>query len=451
MIDKVLSLLDAERERHLARLMDLVRQPSVSATGEGVEECAGLVRSMMEEAGFEVRFARCGKAAPLIYGQILNPKAKRTILIYAHYDVQPPEPLELWETSPFEPVVKDGRLWARGAADDKSQLYAAIAAAQAWRRIAGRAPVNLKVLFDGEEETSSSGLFGFVRENGELLRTDLVWVSDGEYDCSGRPALTFGARGILYIELKVRGAAADCHSGMFGGLAPNPAWRLVGLLATMKVRSGRVLVEGFYDGIRPMSRLEAQALAENPYDGELARRYLGAEKLDVPEGTSAAEALMFRPTLNICGLASGYGGPGSKTIIPSQAIVKMDIRLVVDQDPGEMLDKVKRHLARHGFGDVEIVQHGAMKPVKTDMGHPAAGAAVKAVEMGFGATPVKIPSAGGSVPTYIFQEALGAPVITVPYANADCNMHAPNENMDLESFYKGMRTTAAGMATTAEI
>jgi acetylornithine deacetylase/succinyl-diaminopimelate desuccinylase-like protein len=441
----VYAYIDQNLDRFIEELCVLVRQPSVSARWEGVEECSKLLVRMMEQIGITPRVLPMGgkRNPPLVYGEILNPEAKRTLLVYGHYDVQPPEPLEAWESPPFQPTIRNGRIYGRGTADNKGQFFAHLKAVESVLKINGKLPVNVKFLLDPEEEVGSPSLNEFCRQNKALFAADMAMNSDGPMDISGRPRLSFGNRGVLYVEVISRGANTDLHSGNFGGPVPNPAWRLVEFLSTLRKSDGTVAIEGFYDNIVPPIPKEQEMMARIPFDEKRFMEKYGLKKFTPPDDISYMEKLMFRPTLNIAGLTSGYGGPGSKTVLPCQAVLKMDMRLVVNQTPEDIFEKYVRHMKRYGFDDLEVNLLNSYAPSRTAVDHPMAARFVEAIRQGFQKDPVLIPSGGGSFPGAAIRSILNIPILSVPYGNADENNHAPNENFAIDCFKGGIRTTAA--------
>jgi len=440
----VYAYIQAHRDAFVDELIAYLRQPSISSENVGVEACAELLRTIMESCGLTSRVLPTA-GHPVVFGERRVDPDLPTVLIYGHYDVQPVDPLTAWETLPFEPAIRNGRIYARGSGDNKGQHLAQLLALRAYVQSAGELPLNVKVLVEGEEESSSPNLPRFVEEHRDLLRADVVYVSDGPVHESGRPLLVLGVRGILSIELQARGARTDLHSGNRGGVVPNPAWQLVELLATMRDPQGRILIEGFHDAVRPPPAAEQAAIAALPLDLPAVLGELGIARLPPPDGAGYYERLMLMPTLNICGFHSGYGGPGKKTVIPSAAVAKLDMRLVPDQDPDDIYRKVARHVERHAPG-VRVVYQGSMRPSRTPIENPANRAVVDAIAEGTGQTPLVVPSLGGSLPNYVFTEILGLPCLTVPYANFDENNHAPNENLEIDRFIKGVRTCAAALA-----
>jgi len=444
-MEKIFGFIDQNLNRFIDELFVLLRQPSISARWEGVVECSQLLTGIMEKIGIKPRILpMSGKhKPPLIYGEILNPEAKRTLLIYGHFDVQPPEPLEAWNSPPFQPTIRDGRIYGRGSADNKGQFFAHFKAIESVLKVNGKLPINVKFLLDPEEEVGSPSLNQFCRENKALFAADMAMNSDGPMDTSGRPRLSFGNRGVLYVEVKARGANQDLHSGNFGGPVPYPAWRVVEFLSSLRKPDGTVAIDGFYDNIVPPTPKEREMMAQMPFDEKKFMEKYGLKKFAPPDNLSFMEKLMFRPTLNIAGFTSGYGGPGSKTVLPSLATLKMDMRLVVNQDPEDIYQKFVKHIKKHGFEDLDVTMVHYYYPSRTSVDHPMAPRFVEAIRQGFQKEPVLIPAGGGSFPGAAIRNILSIPILSVPYGNADENNHAPNENFAIDCFKNGIRTTAA--------
>jgi len=440
-MDDVFAEIERSRERFVDELCVLIRQPSISAQDTGVLECARLVERFMKEAGIEARPLPTA-GYPVVFGEVRAPGARRTVLIYGHYDVQPPEPLDLWETPPFEPSIRNGRIYARGAGDNKGQMFAHLKAIEAVLKTRGALPVNVKLCYEGEEEIASRNLPAFVAEHRDALAADLVYASDGPMHPSG-PMVFFGCRGMLNLELTARGARRDVHSGLYGGAAPAPAVRLAQALASLWDRNGKVAVRGFYERVRPPSAADRKALRAVPWNGDAITKDLGVRPR--ASGRAFYEHVLLRPNLNIAGLTSGYQGPGIKTIVPHVARAKLDVRLVVDQDPEDIEQKIRAHLKRAGFGDVEVVRQGAVPPSRTPVDHPFGRAVARAVERAWGRKPVIVPNLGGTIPDYLFTRVLGLPSIWVPYAPHDEANHAPNESTTIADFLGGIRCTAAAL------
>lgn len=439
-LDDVFGYIDARREEYLDRLKDYLRRPSISAHGEGIAEVAEYIAGIINAIGLQARIVPTA-GWPMVLATSERDPSKPTVLLYGHYDVQPPDPLEAWTSPPFEPTVRDGRLFARGAGDNKGQHFAQLMGIEALLRCRGSLQCNVIVLLEGEEEIGSPRMPEFMRDHRAELAADLVITSDGPVDESGRSRILFGVRGVLNFELRARGANRDLHSGNFGGVAPNPLWTLVQLLATMKDARGQITIDGFYDAVSPLNDLERAALAALPFDRAAALRDLGLAAFDEPADRDYFERLSAWPTFTINGLHGGYGGPGSKTVLPHEAVAKCDMRLVEAQTADDIFAKVVAHVGRVAPG-VEVVRQGSMDPSKTPLDSPYAEIIRRAVAAGQGEEPLVVPALGGSLPDYVFTKILGIPAFGVPYANADESNHAPNENIELERFYKGIKTGA---------
>ena len=433
--------VERQRGAFLDRLFAYLRMPSISAHGTGIGETADFLEGLLNGMGLTVERLET-PGWPVVVGRRAGPEGTPTVLLYGHYDVQPPDPVELWVSPPFEPEIRDGRIYARGAGDNKGQHFAQLLALETLLAVEGELPCSVIVVLEGEEEVGSPHIAEVVRANRDRLRADLVITSDGPVHESGRPTVELGVRGVLSFELRARGANRDLHSGNFGGIAPNPIWTLVHLLATMKDEAGDISIEGFHDGIVPPSEAELNAIAGLPLDlaGSLAA--LGIDRLDAPAGRGYYERLMAHPTLTINGLHGGYGGPGSKTVLPSEAVAKCDARLVVDQDPDAVFAAVVAHVSRHAPG-VEVIYQGAMAPSKTPIDSPFVAPVLAGVRAATGEEPLLVPAMGGSLPEYVWTKVLGVPALVVPYANHDEDNHAPNENIEVARFLTGIKTGIA--------
>ena len=443
-LSAVFAYIDAHRQQFLDRLMDYLRRPSISAYGEGIAEVAEYVAGVMDSLGLAPRVI-VTDGWPVVLGNRLDIAGAPTVLLYGHYDVQPPDPLDAWTSPPFEPAIRDGRLYARGAGDNKGQHFANLLALESLLACNGALPCNVRFLLEGEEEVGSPQMPPFVRSHRDELASDLVITSDGPVDPSGRSVILFGVRGVLSFELRARGANRDLHSGNFGGIAPNPLWTLVHVLASMKDPQGNITIDNFYDDVLPLTDLERGALAKLPTEEEQTIKSLGLTRLDQPHDRPFNERLSAWPTLTINGIHGGYGGPGSKTALPHEAVAKCDIRLVANQSAEDIFTKVKAHVQRHA-PEVEVVFQGAMDPSKTPLDSPYAEPLARAITAAQGEEPLLVPALGGSLPEYVFTKILGIPAFTVPYANADEANHAPNENIEVERFFMGIKTGAAMLA-----
>ncbi|QQK79353.1 M20/M25/M40 family metallo-hydrolase [Salicibibacter cibi] len=432
-------LITSRREEYLEQLFTLLRQKSISAQNIGIEECALLVKELMKEAGIKNTSLMETDGYPVVYGEMIQDPEALTLLIYGHYDVQPPDPVEEWLTPPFEPTIRDGKIFCRGVGDNKGQLLAQVLAIKTYLDHYGSLPINIKFLFEGEEENGSKNLASFIEKNKDMLKADLVYTSDGPMHDSGAPYVLLGVRGMLYIEMTTKGANWDNHAGNKGNIVPNPAWRLVNLLNTMYDKHGHILIEGFYDHIRQPSEREKRIMKNLPFDLNQVAEGIGYKDLDM-DGETYYNKLTMKPTFNIAGFTSGYSGKGMKTIIPSEATVKMDMRVVVDQDPKDIYEKVCSHVQKYA-PDVEVKYLGDMIPSRTSTENKLVEVVTKAVHDSYNQEPVLQPSLGGSLPDYVWTKILGLPSVIVPYANFDEANHSPNENMNVENFFNGIHCT----------
>ncbi len=419
----------------LAPLLEWLAIPSVStdpARKADVRRAALWLEERLKALGFRTELHET-PLHPILYAERLVDQGAPTVLVYGHYDVQPPDPLELWETPPFAPAVREGRLYARGASDDKGQLWAHVAALEGVE-----VPVNVKFLVEGEEEIGSPNLLPFVRENREKLKADLVLISDGAMFAPMTPTLTYGLRGLCYLEVRLLGARRDLHSGAFGGVAPNPIQALGWLLARLKDGRGRILIPGFYEKVQPVSE-EEKALWPS-LDEEALKGELGVDHLPGEEGYTPLERLWARPTLDPNGIWGGYQGEGSKTVIPKEAGMKLSMRLVPDQDPEEVAGMVEAYLEAilpPGYRLKVLRLHGG-KPVLTDPHSPPMRLMARALEEVWGRPPVYTRE-GGTIPVVAeLKEALSAPIVLLGLGLPDDNLHAPNEKLDLINLEKGI-------------
>src|SRR5215217_8423373 len=364
------SYLEQNLDKSLEELSRLVAQPSVGAQNLGLKECATLVAEMLRRRGFEVQIMKTA-GAPVVFGERKG-RSDKTLLIYNHYDVQPPEPLELWDTPPFEPALRDGKLYGRGVSDDKGHIVSRLFAIDSILDADGELPCNIKFIIEGEEETASINLFEFIRTNRDLLQANACMWEFGGVDHRDVPMLYLGLRGICYVELSVETAATDVHSGLGGSIFPNAAWRLVWALSTLKGEDERIRIPGFYDGIQAPSARDRELFEALPDVAEEYKSRFGVKQFikGITGGIELKMEEVFTPTCTICGLTSGYQGPGSKTVLPARASAKVDFRLVPDQDPDDIRQKLRLHLDEHGFTDVEITDLGGDPPARTDPDEP---------------------------------------------------------------------------------
>tara|TARA_B110000211_G_scaffold227683_1_gene282860 strand:- start:342 stop:1691 length:1350 start_codon:yes stop_codon:yes gene_type:complete len=441
MTDALFAHIDAETDNFVARVMDYVRHPSISAHDIGIREVAGILVGHLSGLGFDAELVE-SPGHPFVLGTFKVDPSKPTILLYGHYDVQPADPLEAWFSPPFEPEIRDGRIWARGIGDNKGQHFAQLLAIETHLKVNGCLPCNIIFLLEGEEEIGSPQIANFVRQNADRLQADLVVTSDGPLHESGAPVITFGVRGVVSFDLVAKGASRDVHSGNFGGVVPNPIWTLVQLLATMKDPEGYITIEGLTETIIPATNLEREAIARLPNDEEAVKADLNLTELDGPKDRPYWDRLMFHPTLTINGFTGGYDGPGSKTVLPNAAIAKCDVRLVEPLTPDHVFDRIEAHVARHA-PTVEVVRHNGMLPSKTPLDSPYAKLIARAIKLARGVDPLIYPTVGGSLPDYVFTKILNKPAFVVPYANADEANHAPNENLEVVRFIDGVKIGAA--------
>jgi acetylornithine deacetylase/succinyl-diaminopimelate desuccinylase-like protein len=439
---KVDAYLEAHLDESLAELSRLVAQPSVGAQNWGLQECAALVGEMLRKRGFHVEILPTD-GAPVVFAERKG-KSDKTILFYNHYDVQPPEPLELWETPPFEPSLREGKLYGRGVSDDKGHIVARLFALDALLENEGDLPCNVKFIIEGEEETSSEHLFDFIRNHKARLKADACIWEFGGVDHRDVPMQYLGLRGICYVELSVETASTDVHSGLGGSIFPNAAWRLVWALNTLKDREERILIPGFYAHVRPPTQRDIEWMAALPDVADEYKTRYGVKEFikGLKGGTDLKVEEVFSPTCTICGLTSGYQGPGSKTVLPARATAKVDFRLVPDQTPEDILQKLRAHLDAQGFQDVQITYLGGEPPARTDPDHPFIQIVVESARDVYGVPMQIVPLTGGSGPNHPFVHDLGLPVATAGMGYPDTRTHAPNENIRVDLYLKHARHIA---------
>ncbi|MCW2926672.1 MAG: peptidase dimerization domain protein [Thermoleophilia bacterium] len=450
----------AERERTEQRLFDLLRIESVSTKAEHADDCrsaALYLRDELEQAGLERAEVLETGGLPCVYAEWLHaPAGAPTVLVYGHYDVQPPEPLELWHTPPFTPTVRDGAVFARGAADDKGQLWIHVVALRAMLAEGGTLPVNVKVIFEGEEESGSEHLDAFVAREAERLACDVVIVSDTHMLSADQPSIVSSLRGMSYCEVAVQGPAVDLHSGTFGGAVRNPAEALVHLLAACKDVDGTITIPGFYDGIVEPTAEEREALTKVGFDDAAFRAEAGVSKTHGEPGWTVYEQVGARPTFEINGMWSGYIEPGAKTVLPATAHAKVSMRLVANQDWTRISDLFEQHLLAvaadmPGVERVTVTKLHGGRPVLVDTSHPAMLAARQALAATFGSEPV-FTREGGSIPVVAtFASELGSPTILMGFGLPDDRLHSPNEKFSLEQLHKGVEASIAFWHAYAEI
>ena len=445
------------RPRFIAELKEFVRFPSVSNQPHHVRDlrrCASWLAAHLRRIGLEHVRVLPTKLHPIVYADWLHSRGRPTLLIYGHYDVQPPEPLHEWTTPPFDPMIRDNNLYGRGACDDKGQLFTHVKAVESYLRTQRALPVNVKCIFEGEEELGGSpGLSSFVNRNKAALRADAAVMSDTRMLGPGRPALGYSQRGNLRFELEVRGPKQDLHSGNFGGAVHNPLQALCEIIAGLHDSDGRVAIPGFYDNVREWSTQEREFMARTgPKDKDILRD-LHASGAWGESGFSLYERITIRPALTFNGIGGGYQGAGIKTVIPAKALAKISIRIVPDQKPHEIEQKLREHIARITPSTVStrVRSLAFSNPALVNRNHPALRAAALAYRKGFGSWPVFLRS-GGSVPAAsIFQKALGIPTVLMGFALPDDHIHAPNERFHLPNFFRGIETSIWYMAAAARM
>ncbi|WP_338204793.1 dipeptidase [Candidatus Nephthysia bennettiae] len=444
-LEAVLRRAREGREAAENDLFELLAIPSVSALPEHHDDCrraAGWVAARLERLGMHVELAEVVPGGqPVVMAEWLGHDGGPTLTIYGHYDVQPPDPLEEWTSPPFQPTVRDGHVYARGADDNKGQFLAGVKAAEHWFG-AGRPPLNIRFLIEGEEEVSGRSLPDYVRANAGRLKTDYLLIADGSFAAPGLPELVTGLRGLLYTEIEVRGPRVDLHSGMFGGIAPNPFNSLAHILAGLKDREDRIHIPRFYDDVQAPTREEVEDWARLGLDEEQLKRLIGVDVLPGEPGHSVLERRWARPTLDVHGVMGGFTDAGSKTVIPARARAKVSMRLVPNQDPARVLDGLREAveaLATPGTR-AEVTELNSALPVLIDATHPGIDAASKAFAAGYGKAPVLVRE-GASVPVTVdFQQVLGTNLLVTGFGLPDDGLHSPNERMSLDQYHRGTET-----------
>jgi acetylornithine deacetylase/succinyl-diaminopimelate desuccinylase-like protein len=440
--------LEANRDRRLASYEEFLRIPSISGDHEHAADCraaAEWVASSLRTIGVEHVEISETRGHPIVYGDWLHADGAPTAVVYAHYDVQPVGPLDEWETDPFEPVIRGDRMVARGAADDKGQIHIHLSAAEALLATRGTLPINLRFVFEGDEESSSVGLDAWLAVNRDRLAADLAVVSDTGFFDGNLPALTIGLRGLAYAQIDVTGTAIDLHSGTYGGAVQNPANALAVILAGLKGPDGRIAIPGFYDDVVPLSATDRAAYAALPFDEEVYRETLGLPALFGEAGFTTLERRSGRPTLDVNAMWSGAVGEGTATIIPAIAHAKVSCRLVANQEPARIFELLRAYVTNIAPPGVRVTVHdlGGGRPTLTPIDHPATRAAARALVSTFGRDPLYVRD-GGSIPVCAsFESILGLPVVLLGFTPPDDNAHAPNESMSLTNLETGIRTVAA--------
>jgi acetylornithine deacetylase/succinyl-diaminopimelate desuccinylase-like protein len=444
---EIFAHIESHGDEYLARLKRACAQPSISAQGVGIAEMADLTARMLRDVGFRVTLVPTD-GSPVVLGQMQGnserANSERTLLLYNHYDVQPVDPLDEWTTPPFEPDERDGKLYARGTADNKGAIVSRVCAIEAYLAHHDALPVNVVWVIEGEEETGSPHLGQFVAQHEHLLRQayGCVWEAGGK-NARGRYEIALGCKGLLYVELRAREAARDLHSAL-AAIVGNPAWRIVWALNSLKGPDERVRIPGFYDDVRPISPTQRQVLAEWDFPENEARDLFGVDEfLGSLSGQELKEQFIFGPTCNVDGFHSGYGGPGTKTVLPCEASVKLDFRLVPDQDPARILSLLRAHLDAEGFDDVEIVSGAGEHPSTGDPAHPFVQTAARIAERIYGHPPTITPMMSGTGPVHVLCGQFGVPVTTAGVGYAGSRVHAPDEHIYVADFIAGTKYIAA--------
>ncbi len=445
-IAQVEQYIDDHLREFLEDLKALCAFPTVAAQGQAIDETAEFTRQLLEKYGFQSDVMP-STGNPMVYGELTG-SGDKILLCYNHYDVQPAEPLDLWDSPPFEATERDGKLYARGVVDDKGHIVCRLAAIAALKAVYGELPCSVKILIEGEEEIGSMSMEPFIEQHLELLSgaDGCLWEFGG-VDYEDRPETVLGMRGDVYVELRARTLAHDAHSGIGGSIFPNAAWRLTWALSTLKGPDERILIPGWYDDVRDPTARELDLLQGTPRTDEALKESFGLDSfLNGVDGVGMKRQQLFEPTCTIAGLGSGYQGPGSKTVLPAEAMAKIDFRIVPDQDPDDLMEKLRAHLKNQGFGDIEVIQHGGSRAARVDPDAPFVQMYVEEAREVYGKEPVIQPTSGGSGPMDPFVRLLGVPIVNVGVGYPHTLVHAPNENMRIADFARGVKLTARMMA-----
>ena len=436
--------IETHKDRFLSELLDLLRIPSVSADPKykaDVARCAEAVKQRLIEAGADNVEVCTTAGHPIVYGEKIIDPTKPTVLVYGHYDVQPPDPLDLWHSGPFDPVVKDGLIYARGSADDKGQFYMHVKAVEAMIKT-GTLPCNVKIMIEGEEEVGSDNLGLFVKNNRQRLKADVVLISDTAMIANDVPSINTGLRGLSYLEVEVTGPDRDLHSGVYGGAVANPINVLCDMISSMHDKDRRITIPGFYDAVKELSAAERKALAEAPFDLDAYKKDLQVADVLGESGYTSEERSSIRPTLDVNGIWGGYIGEGAKTVLPSKAFAKISMRLVPDQKSETITKLFKDHFERIAPPSVkvEVRPHHGGEAAVTPIDSPAYLAASKAMEETFGKRPIPT-RGGGSIPIVaLFEAELGLKTVLFGFGLDSDNIHSPNEHYGVFNYFKGIST-----------
>ncbi len=440
---ETIDYLNSNFDNYLEELKEFLRIPSISAlpaNKDDVNRAAAFVAVKLKDAGLSRVEIIKTEGHPLVYGEWLGAPGKPTVLIYGHYDVQPVDPLELWDSPPFEPVIKNNKIFARGATDDKGQMHVHIKSVEAFFKTRGTLPLNVKFLIEGEEEIGSENLEVFINNNTELLKCDAVLVSDSSLYAPGIPTITYGLRGLCYMEVEVTGPNRDLHSGTFGGAVANPVNVLAGMIAKLHDKKGRVTIPGFYKDVVNLTKKERANFRRFKFSAKKYAEDLGVAELSGEKGYTTIERTCARPTLDCNGIVGGFTGKGAKTVLPSKASSKISMRLVPNQDPEKIAKLFTKHIKKLAPKSVKVkIQnlHGGY-PFVTQLGDPVTYAASRAMEKAFGKKTLFMRD-GGSIPIItVFNKKLKAPAVLMGFGLDSENAHSPNEHFDLDSYKKGL-------------
>lgn len=445
-MENVLQYIESNKERYLSELKDFLSIPSVSSLSThnaDMQRCAQWIASHMQSIGMNNVQIMPTPGHPVVYSEWLGAVHAPTVLIYGHYDVQPVDPLNLWDSPPFEMTIRDGKIFARGSSDDKGQVFIHFKGIEALMKQHGSLPVNIKMVIEGEEEVGSANLDNFVKDHQELLKADLVLISDSSMFAKGVPSICYALRGLSYLEIEVSGPNRDLHSGSFGGSVHNPIQALAELIASLHDKNGRVTIPGFYNDVRPLSKEERKAFAKLPFSEKKYAKELGVKELYGEKGYSSLERVWARPTLECNGIWGGYIGEGAKTVLPAKAFAKISCRLVPDQTSAKITKLVEKHLKKIAPKTIDItvrMLHGGEAAI-TPIDSAGVKTAVAALEKGFGKKPL-YQREGGSIPIVVqFKKLLGIDTVLLGFGVPDENAHSPNEFLLVDNFFGGIRTS----------
>ncbi|MCH8324196.1 MAG: M20/M25/M40 family metallo-hydrolase [Thaumarchaeota archaeon] len=425
---KILSHVDSNMSNLVSSLQTLIRQPSVSAKNEGIEECANLVKKMLQKAGIKSQVLRLGKnIPPVVYGELKSKKnPNKTLLFYNHYDVQPAEPFDLWDYPPFSAKIKGNKIFGRGSADDKGELITRIKAVEAHLKVNGDVPCNIKFVIEGEEEVGSPHINPYLKKFKKKFSCDGVIWEFGYVDSKNRPIVGLGMKGLLFVELIAKESIRDAHSSL-AVLIKNPAWKLVEAVKTLRDSNGKILIKDWYKEVKPLTKTDLKIIKREPFDDSDFKKEFGIKSfVGNKKGMEAKKALVAGPTCNIAGFVSGYTGEGAKTVLPGSALVKIDFRLVPEMVPTKQLQRLKNHLKAKGFGDLKVKVYHGEAAARTNPSHPFVKQVKQAADESYGKSIINVSNAGTG-PMHSFMKILGAPCISIGSTYMFARIHSPNE------------------------